>query len=71
MPTDEVAETKPALAWSGPSRPIESWKPPVPEIVTAVEEAYGNKEAVEVVAIKYPAVAELPSVLAPSTESLA
>ena len=32
-------------------------KYPVPETVNAVEEAYGNCEAVDVVAVKYPAMA--------------
>jgi len=40
----------------------------VPETVMAVVEAYGKVEAVVVVAVKKPAVAELPKAEAPSTE---
>ena len=43
----------------------------VPLIVTAVDEAYGNIEAVEVVAMKYPARAELPRADDPSTLNFA
>jgi len=42
-----------------------------PETVIAVDDAYGNWEAVVVVPTKYPAVAEFPRTDAPSTESLA
>src|SRR3989344_6639117 len=43
----------------------------VPEIVRPVVEAYGRMLAVEVVAMKYPARAELPNADEPSTESFA
>ncbi len=42
-----------------------------PLTVSAVDDAYGNDEAVEEVAVKYPASAELPSAEEPSTDSVA
>lgn len=61
--------------------PIRFWKVTATEVMRFVDEAvvaviivvlaYGNVDAVEVVAVKYPAVAELPSADAPSTESFA
>ena len=43
-------------------------RPLVPDTVRAVVEAYGRVEAVVEVAVKKPAIAELPSTEDPSTE---
>ena len=64
-----VAETRPALAWSGPFRLVASCRPLVPETVSAVVEAYGKVEAAEEVAVKYEARTKLSNEPIPATES--